>query len=74
MRVFPPLIFSIYFLYHIPKGFHGGSSINFRNKIFQDDRFACLVILRALALKVLQAFKFDFVGYYLKRLKLSLPF
>ena len=36
-------------------------------KSFQDDRFACLIIRRALALKMLQAFKFVFVGYCLKR-------
>ena len=43
-------------------------------KSFQDDRFACLILRRALALKILQAFKFVFVGYCLKRLKLSLRF
>ena len=41
-------------------------------KSFQDDRFACLVIRRALALKIFQAFKFVFVGYCLKRFKLFL--
>ena len=43
-------------------------------KFFQDDRFACLIICRALALKILQALKFVFVGYCLKQFKLSLRF
>ena len=43
-------------------------------KSFQDYRFACLIIRRALALKILQAFKFVFVGNCLKCFKLSLRF
>ena len=43
-------------------------------KSFHDDRFACLIIRRAFALKILHAFKFVFVGYCLKRFKLSLRF
>ena len=40
-------------------------------KSVQDDCFARLIIHRALALKILQAFKFVFVGYCLERFKLS---
>ena len=43
-------------------------------KSFHDDHFACLIIRQAFALKILQAFKFVFVGYCLKCFKLSLRF
>ena len=43
-------------------------------KHFQDDRFAFVIIRRASTLKILQALKFIFVGYCLKRVKLSLRF
>ena len=52
----------------------GVLSLILEMKSFQDDRCAHLIIRRALALKILLAFKFVFVGYCLKRFKLSLHF
>ena len=74
MRVFLALIFSIYFLYRISNGCHGVLALILEMKSFQDDRLACLILRQALALKILQAFKFVFVGYCLKCFKLSLHF